>query len=79
MKKHLSLILRLLVALLGIAYIIYVVDWVDTMELPPGNYTLESGHTLGIVETTRFRIVSGDFDPANVTGVFRLPVMRCLS
>lgn len=70
MKKHLSLILRLLVALAGIGYIAYVVDWTDKLEVPPGQYELNDGQTLNQTHTQAYRLSSGDFDPAQPEGVF---------
>lgn len=46
MKKHIGLILRLLVAAAGIAFIIYSLNWADRVELPAG-YTLAPGITGG--------------------------------
>ena len=40
MKTHLSFILRLVVAIAGLGYIGWVVDWTDKLEIPAGTYTL---------------------------------------
>jgi uncharacterized protein (TIRG00374 family) len=69
MKKHLGLIARLLVALAGIAYIVYVVDWTDKIELPPATYVLADGQQVQLNYTQAFRVTSGDFDPAAPQGV----------
>ena len=74
MKKHLSLILRLLVALAGVGYIIYVVDWTDKLEVPPGDYVLVQGQSVRIDKTSAFRLTSGDYDPADPTGTFEFVV-----
>jgi len=46
MKKHIGLILRLLVAAAGIAFIVYSLNWADRVELPAG-YELAPGITGG--------------------------------
>lgn len=75
MKKHISLILRLLVALAGVGYIIYVVDWTDKLEVPPGQYELVDGTQVNVEKTTAYRLTSGDYDPADPKGVFELQLV----
>lgn len=70
MKKHLSLILRMFIALAGVGYIVYVVDWTDKLELPPGTYVLADGSERAFSQTTTLKLVSGDFDPAAPRGTF---------
>ncbi len=65
MKKYLSLILRTLVAVAGIAYIVYVVDWYDQIEFPVGT-VLPNGQVLD--QPAKFKVVQGTYDPSNPSG-----------
>ena len=58
MKKHLGWMIRMLIAALGVAYILYTLSWSDQVYLPPG-YRLgegihggESGQRYGILSET---------------------------
>ncbi|MEX0778018.1 MAG: lysylphosphatidylglycerol synthase transmembrane domain-containing protein [Phycisphaeraceae bacterium] len=66
-KKHLSLILRLLVAALGVTYIAYKLDWHNQIELRPGDYVLDSGQSLHVDKARTYPVITPDFDPAQVT------------
>lgn len=60
MKKHLLLAVRIAIAALGLAYIVWAVDWVDYLKLPSGE-ALPNGQAF---ETDmKFKVVSGTFDP----------------
>lgn len=74
MKKQLSLILRMLVALAGVGYIIYVVDWSDKMEVPPGDYALVDGGQVSIEKTAAYQLTSGDYDPVHPAGTFEFQI-----
>ena len=63
MKKHLTTIFRLCIAVLGIAYIVWKVDWVDQIEVP-AQAVLADGRVLDQEE--RFRIVSDGYDPEDL-------------
>ncbi len=65
-KKHVSMILRLVVALAGVAYIAYALDWQNQLELRPGSYTTDAGQTFTLAKAQTFAIVTKDFDPAHV-------------
>lgn len=52
MKKHLSVILKLLVAIAGVVYICWSLTWVDQVTIPTG-YTLPNGMTTEQVTTMR--------------------------
>ena len=43
MKKHVSVAARLIVAVLGIAYIVWAVDWQDQVEVPAGSTLVVPG------------------------------------
>ena len=62
MKKKLFLLLRILVAVAGLAYIGSKLDWHDKVELPRG-FQAASGRVMTKAESAP--IVSGDFDPVN--------------
>ena len=47
MKQHLGWMIRMLIAALGVAYILYTLNWSDQVWLPPG-YTLRPGVEGGI-------------------------------
>jgi len=45
MKKHLGWMIRMLIATLGVAYILYTLTWNDQVWLPPG-YVVDSQHSV---------------------------------
>lgn len=47
MKKHLGWMIRMLIAALGVAYILYTLNWSDRVWLPPG-YVVSEGISGGI-------------------------------
>ncbi len=63
--KHLSLLIRIVVAALGVTYIVWMVDWKDQVEAP-ADTTLPNGRVL--VEADSFPVVSGIYDPADPVG-----------
>jgi len=72
MKKYLSILLRIVVAVAGVAYIVWAVDWTDQIEMPAGtvvsdNWTLQAD--------TRFKVISGDDDPSNPLGEFKIRIV----
>ena len=62
-KKHIATILRLAIAVLGITYIIWKVDWVDQVEIP-SRTTLPDGRVLE--QESRFKVVSKGYDPVDI-------------
>lgn len=68
MFKKLSLILRILLAMAGMGYIAWTMDWVDKVEVKPG-VTLSDGRAIDKV--TLLRVVEGEVNPtrqqANLT------------
>ncbi|NJL31912.1 MAG: flippase-like domain-containing protein [Phycisphaerales bacterium] len=67
MNKTLSLILRITIAMLGLVYIVWVIDWIDHVELAAGNYQTDDGQQVMLEEARAFRVISGDFDPRKVS------------
>jgi len=65
MKKHLSLVLRILVAALGVGYVIWMVDLSDRVEAPAG-VVLPDGSMLE--EARALKVVGGVYDPTNPAG-----------
>jgi len=66
MSKHLSLAARIIVAILGIAFIVWQVDWTDHVKLPQGT-VLPDGQTLQAPAT--FKVISGIYnsdDPQSI-------------
>lgn len=74
MNKTFSLILRVVVALLGLMYIAWIIDWTDRVELAPGTYQTNQGVDVTLEKKAGFRIVSGDFDPRKVAGTLTVAV-----
>ncbi len=67
MNKTLSLLLRITIAMLGLAYIVWVIDWVDHVELAPGQYQTDDGQSVTLDKARALTVISGDFDPRAVT------------
>lgn len=72
MKKYLSTFLRIIVAIAGVAYIVWAVDWTDQVEIPAGtvmsdNWTLQAD--------TRFKVISGSYDPSHTVGEVEIRVI----
>ncbi len=65
MKKYVSIILRTSVAVLGLAYIVWMVDLRDRVEVPAGT-TLPDGRQLE--ESTSFKVIQGSYDPSDPAG-----------
>ena len=62
MKKKLSLLVRLVLALAGLVYIAYSLDWVNRIEVKPGT-VLSSGREVNRI--VRMRVIAGNVDPAH--------------
>ncbi len=60
-----SLIIRSLIALLGIGYIVWMVDFTDRVEVPAGT-VLPNGHRLE--QAASFKVVRGSYNPADPSG-----------
>lgn len=65
MKKRLSLIARILMAVVGVVFIVYSVDWVDKVELRRDAVLhVDAGQDLKIdKQAVLLRVVQGDVDP----------------
>jgi uncharacterized membrane protein YbhN (UPF0104 family) len=74
MKKHLSFLVRMLIAAAGIVYIAYNVNWHDEVVVPAmlrvatpssggGAAQMVKNPAVDLDKDTAFRVVSGDFDP----------------
>lgn len=60
MKKHVSILLRIVFAAVGIAYIAWSVDWIDRVEVRPGT-RLPTG--LMVEVTSLLPVIEGDVNP----------------
>lgn len=75
MNKKVSLVLRLIIALLGITFIAYSVTWRDHVVVP-ARTMLPSGTVLD--QSTRFRVISGtpDADSRDASAVVKVEVIE---
>ena len=73
MKKHLSTALRVVVAALGVAYIVWMVDLADHVELPAGTVLADGGVLDG---STSCKVIAGVYDAANPSGQLQVRVKR---
>lgn len=71
MKKHLSTIVRTAIAIAGVAYIVWMVDLADRVEVPAGT-SLPDGRIL--TEATAFPIVGGTYHPDDRAGELVLDI-----
>ncbi len=78
-KKHVSMILRLIVAIAGVAYIAYALDWHNQVELRPGSYTTDAGQVITLVKSRSFPVLTTDFDPAKVDKPLVIDTSRALT
>jgi hypothetical protein len=74
MKKHLSLLVRIVVALAGLGYVIWGVGWIDKIEVPPGTYALSNNTPCVLAKTTSCKVISGDFNPLKPAGTIQVQV-----
>lgn len=73
-KKHLLLLLRILVAVAGLVYIGYSVSWYDQVEVPKGKHPLRDAPPLDLDKAHSYRIVSGDFNPIAPSAPLRIQI-----
>lgn len=63
MRGKLSLIIRILLAIFGVAFILGHIDWVDKVEVRPGAVL----NNIQVTLTTTVTVLEGDVDPARQT------------
>ncbi|MEM6257355.1 MAG: lysylphosphatidylglycerol synthase transmembrane domain-containing protein [Planctomycetota bacterium] len=61
MKKHLGWVIRMLIAALGIGYIVYTLNWSDKVTLPPGYVSVE-GRQLSYDQSETYFVVEQSKD-----------------
>ncbi len=67
MKKHLSLILRILVATAGLVYIAWIINWTDKVQVDPARAHLTgAAATVHLTKPISVPVISPDFNPQNL-------------
>ena len=63
MKKHLTFFIRLLIAVAGLAYIGWIIDWTDHVELASGVYKSSSAAFVELASKTTGKVIRGRVNP----------------
>lgn len=70
MKRYFSIIIRLILAIAGVTFIVWSVDWVDRIEVKPGAKINGLDVWIDgqpIVQPMLLRVIAGEVDPAHQT------------